>query len=179
MQTRLTTNGSLLTREKLEHWKTHGLDGVNVSIPLVGAGFQELTNSLVSSIVITDNVKLVKEVFGAENARINIPLCKQNMEGNVLEELLWLFLFILNVKVTICEDVLCSYTIMDKLPSLGLKLIKDTGHGLMMLDFHGKELGCYSHKDNYKEDDLIVSPVGVFPSWDGYCQAVGVNPPVK
>lgn len=171
---RLTTNGFLLTRDKLELWKNRGLTGVNISVPVMKDGvYQHITGSPMTPNELLHIINECKRVFGNHQVRINIPLCRQNTMSEELDKMLMLFLHIMDVKVTLCDDLFGTHSILNSLGSFGLKKIKDTGFGLVMLDYAGQELGYYCHKDNYKGTDLIVSPVGTFVGWDDYCKAVG------
>lgn len=172
-QTRLTTNGSLLTPKRMGLWHSYGLNGVNISIPAIGNLYQKITRSKMTFEDARQKVAAAKQVFGAENVRINVPMCAENIRGKEIEEMLWFFLHVMSVKVTLCEDLHATYSIRSNPERFGLKQISDSGFGLVMMDFHGKDVAIYAHKDNYKNTDLIVSPVGIFHAWDGYCKAIG------
>ena len=175
-QTRLTTNGSRLNGTDIAKWKACGLSGINISMPVLGPEYVTVTGSGVSSCHVQNNVMMVANYYGADQTRVNIPLCEANMEDpSKLKEMLWLFAHVMKVKITLCDDILESYSLRQNPEKYDLTFIKDTGYGLLIYDFHGREIGCYAHKDNYKETDLIVSPVGIFPCWDGYCNAIGLN----
>lgn len=170
-ETRLTTNGSLLNAYNLEDYKSHGLTGLNISIATL-KHYKETTNG-VSSKLILKTVEMAKEVF--PNLRINIALCKENMSGEI-KELLDLFIDKMNLNVTICEDILKTYSCVDDFKGkLNSDFIENTGHGLIFLSYKGKRFGYYTHDDNYKDEDLIISPYGVDVSWTGFCEKVGMN----
>ena len=165
-ETRLTTNGSLLTEKTLKEYKDAGLTGINISIGTLEK-YAEVTGS---------NVDILPKVALAQKflpVRINIPLCKENMEGEI-KELVGLFLS-MGLSVTICEDILGTHKALHETENiLGAKIVEDTGHGLVFLERDGKRFGYYTHKDNYKNTDLVITPLGTWNNWDGYCDAVGL-----
>jgi len=171
---RLTTNGSLLDKDIMLLWKSCGLEGINISIAVI-SGYSELTGTYPNSIVrIIKKLREAEEIFGVENIRINIPLCKENMgEGQGVR---WIVDFFKEENITICEDILGTYSLLDRFEEFGFKELKKTNYGLIFLEYRGRRIGYYTHKDgNYNETDLVVSPLGTFINWGGYCEAVGIR----
>jgi len=170
-ETRLTTNGSLLSAQSLEEYKRSGLTGLNISIATL-KHYKETTDGVAPKLILK-TVEMAKEVF--PNLRINIALCKENMSGEI-KELLDLFIDKMNLNVTICEDILKTYSCVDDFKGkLNSEFIENTGHGLIFLSYKGKRFGYYTHDDNYKNEDLIISPYGVDVSWTGFCEKIGMN----
>ena len=87
------------------------------------------------------------------------------------------FLGELNLNVTICEDIHETYSFVKTPEKMESKLIEDTGYGLLFFNHlpTGKTFGYYHHSDNYKNTDLILSPLGDFIAWDKFCEAIGYN----
>lgn len=168
---RLTTNGSLLSAYLLKEYKKVGLTGLNISIATL-KHYKETTKGVSPSLILK-TVEMAKEVF--PNLRINIALCEENMSGEI-KELLDLFIDKMNLNVTICEDILKTYSCVDDFKGkLNSEFIENTGYGLIFLSYKGKRFGYYTHDDNYKDEDLIISPYGVDVSWTGFCEKVGMN----
>jgi molybdenum cofactor biosynthesis enzyme MoaA len=172
-EVRITTNGSLITREKLLRFKKLGLTGINISVASIKK-YKEITNSKYDWPFILDKIKIAQEIF-PDTARINMALCKENMFGEI-KEMIHFFVSEMKLNVTICEDVLETYKALDDTEGkLGAKIVEDSGYGLVFLEHEGKRFGYYSHKDNYKNTDFILSPIGHFIAWNEYCQKVGLN----
>jgi MoaA/NifB/PqqE/SkfB family radical SAM enzyme len=171
-QVRLTTHGGNLTHEYLEMYRKSGLTGINISIATL-KHYREVTGSRMDSDAILNKIRLAYFFF-PNNIRINIPLCRENLDGEIAD-LIYLFLHKMEVGVTICEDVIATYSLYDTPEKMGATFVKDIGYGLTFFDCEGKQFGYYSHSDNYKNTDLVVTPLGTYVAWDGYCEAVGIN----
>ena len=171
-QVRLTTHGGNLTHEYLEMYKKAGLTGINISVATLKR-YREVTRCRLDSEAIINKIRLA-HFFFPQNVRINIPLCKENLDGEIVD-LIHYFLHELGVGVTICEDVIATYSLYNTPEKMGATFIKDTGYGLTFFDCKGKQFGYYSHSNNYKNTDLVVTPLGTYIAWDEYCEAVGIN----
>jgi molybdenum cofactor biosynthesis enzyme MoaA len=176
-QIRLTTNGALLIDKKLYLYKLGGLNGVNISIPSF-LFYKQLTGSTYNIGYILDKIELAESIVGG--TRVNIPLCGINIDGE-LERMLGFLLDKRRYNVTICEDLHGTHSLIkgktiDKTANaLNSIFDGDSGYGLLYFrrKNSGVRFGYYTHKDNYKETDLIISPVGIFNKWDDYCEKVG------
>lgn len=169
---RLTTNGYLLTNNTLLEYKESGLTGINVSVASL-AHYQEVTQGPLDSYGIRNRINLCKEHF-PNQTRINIALCKENMSGEI-KDLIHYFLCDVGVNVTICEDILATYSLVNNPEKMGARFVEDTGYGLLFFEHEGRRFGYYHHSDNYKNTDLIVSPLGNYIAWDKFCEDVGIN----
>jgi len=91
--------------------------------------------------------------------------------------LLRYFIGVLGLNVTICEDIHETYSLIHTTKLMESELIEDTGNGLLFFKHlpSGKKFGYYHHADNYKNTDLIISPLGTFVAWDKFCEAIGYN----
>jgi len=171
-EVRLTTNGALLSPMLLKEYKEAGLTGLNISIATLEK-YSETTRGGISSDSIINVVNIAKEFF--PNLRINIALCEENF-NNEIKNLIDLFVTKMSLNVTICEDILKTYTCVDKFEELlDSSFVENTGHGLLFLKHKDKLFGYYTHDDNYKDEDLIISPYGIDVSWTGFCEKVGLN----
>ena len=170
---RLTTNGNLLTSNLLNDYESAGLTGINVSIASL-IQYQSLTGSKLSTTELFSILEMTKKVF--PSLRINIALCEENLGNrNEIKPLLEIFLSRMDLNVTICEDVFGTYSLVDNPDRMASELIEDTGYGLLFFRHRpsGKRFGYYHHSDNYKNTDLIVSPLGIYSGWDKFCEDVG------
>jgi molybdenum cofactor biosynthesis enzyme MoaA len=171
-QVRLTTHGGNLTHESLRAYEKAGLTGVNISVPTLER-YKEVTGSRLVWADVIWQILLAKAYF-PNNIRVNIPLCKENVDREI-KDLIEFFLHNIEVEVTICEDVVATYSLYNTPEKMGATFVKDTGYGLTFFDCKGKQFGYYSHSDNYKNTDLVVTPLGTYIAWDEYCEAVGIN----
>jgi len=174
--TRLTTNGSLLTDADMQQFKKYGLTGLNISIPSF-RHYHPLTGGGSLKHVIS-NLLIAAEIFGDENVRVNIALCKENVEGPnpELKELLAWFVGLMHFNVTLCEDILGTYSFYGKFDEIGCTVEEETNYGLILLKYAGHQIGYYTHRNSaYNDTDLVVTPNGTFTNWDGYCESVGHN----
>jgi molybdenum cofactor biosynthesis enzyme MoaA len=163
----LTTNGSLLTHHKVVELKHLGLTRINFSIPTVNENrYYKMVGhhflSLLTNLFETERILPV---------RINIPVVGQTREdlfGTIR------FMWEMGYNFTLCSEQ--RKPLVDKLifEKYGFKFVKDNGFGLCQLIHEGKEVYYYSHKDNYKNSDLILSPVIETLGWDKYCEEVRV-----
>lgn len=171
-ETRLTTNGKLLTEDKLKCFKSVGLTGVNISVATLDK-YEETTRGGVTKEEILGKIEMTQKVF--PNMRINIALCKENIDGEI-RRLINRFLS-MGINITICEDIHETFSIIETSELMDADLVEDTGLGLVFFKHRltGKKFGYYHHADNYKNTDLIVSPLGVFVDWDKFCESVGYN----
>lgn len=167
-QVRLTTNGSLLTKRLLLKYKKAGLDGITISIATLEK-YQEITGSWLTSQQILDKVELARKIF--PDIRINIALCKENMRGEI-KNLVDLFVSKIKLNITLCESMTEKYSCLKNPEFIDSQIVEDTGYGLVILKHKGRKFGYYSHKDNYKHTDLVVTPVGTWTNWDGYGEIV-------
>jgi molybdenum cofactor biosynthesis enzyme MoaA len=172
LDVRMTTNGNLLTVERLKKFKIHGLDGLNISVPALEEKYQVITRAKIHSQELLNKIGDAKRIFGSQSIRINIPLRPENMKGKDLEEMLWLFLHVMDVGVTLCEDIHGTYSVRANPQAYGLKIIKDSGYGLYFLDFHGKDLAVYAHTGKCNDVELIVHPTGISNSWEEYAKVI-------
>jgi molybdenum cofactor biosynthesis enzyme MoaA len=170
-EVRLTTNGSMINEDNLNEWRDSGLTGINISIASIKK-YKEITGGL-NIEEIFKKILMTKNVF--PDLRINIALCKENYFEEI-KEMIDLFVDKMNINVTICEDVLKTFSCVDNFKEkLNSDFVEDTGYGLIFLSYNGKKFGYYTHEDNYKNTDLIISPYGTDIAWDGYCKKVGLN----
>lgn len=173
-QTRLTTNGKLLTPEKVVQYKQCGLNGINISIAVLNPSKYKQVHG--TDCDVDDLIYLVD--CGTIDYRINIPLCKENMENDCkeLKKMLDLFVREGHVNVTMCEDIKSSYSLYENFDKIDVKVIEETNYGLILLEYHGQKIGYYTHRNSvYNETDLVVTPLGTFINWSSYCDAVGFN----
>jgi hypothetical protein len=56
-----------------------------------------------------------------------------------------------------------------------MKLEYGSGDGLVFLECKKKRFGYYSHKDCYRNTDLIITPLSIWTNWDHYYNAIGNN----
>jgi hypothetical protein len=90
--------------------------------------------------------------------------------------MLKLFVEDYNFNVTICEDIKGTYSLIDAFDKIGARIKEEPDYGLIFLDYNGKQIGYYTHRNSsYNETDLVVTPLGTFINWDEYCEAVGLN----
>lgn len=175
-QTRLTTNGKLLTNESIAQYKAAGLDGINISISTLNEVLYKKihgTDLDISELynVIYDNQKNI-------DFRINIPLCKENCEDDYhrLADVIEYFVATLGLNVTMCEDIKGTFSLFDNFDKIGAKVVEETNYGLIFLELYGKRIGYYTHRNSsYNDTDLVVTPLGTFINWDDYCKEVGMN----
>lgn len=168
-EVRLTTNGSILTKDLLLKYKEAGLDGITISIATLEK-YKETTKGFLSKDEILNKVKIAKEIF--PNVRVNIALCKENMNGEI-KKLVEIFVSEFNINITICESITQEYSCLnDTKKYLDSEIVEDTGYGLVIMKHNGRKFGYYSHKDNYKHTDLVISPLGTWTNWDGYCEVI-------
>jgi len=171
-EVRLTTNGVLLDRQRLEAYKSAGLTGINISIASLEK-YGEITGNKLETKEIIKTIELSRFYF--PNLRINIALCKENMEGEI-KRLVERFVYQMQLNITLCESINAEYSCLQNPKELlDSQIVEDTGYGLIFLEHRGLRYGYYSHKDNYKHTDLVVSPLGTWTNWDGYCHAVGIR----
>lgn len=175
-ETRLTTNGKLLTVDLAKKLHACGLDGVNISI---AATERTMYNELHGTDVdIWRLLCTIQDISRFMSVRINIPLCKENCDDNFkeLNEMLYEFCSTFDFNVTMCEDIKGTYSLYNQFENIGCTVKEVTDYGLILLDYHGKQIGYYTHRNNnYNETDLVITPLGTFINWDGYCEAVGMN----
>jgi len=175
-QTRLTTNGKLLNAANINNFKRVGLDGINISIATID-------NELYKKIHGTDyglgNLQhLIRTTDSCMNYRINIPLCEENCGNDFkhLKEVMDMFVCDAGLNVTLCEDIKGTYSVYDQFEKVGAEVLEVTDYGLIFLNYKGNKIGYYTHRNNtYNETDLVITPLGTFINWDGYCEAVGMN----
>lgn len=174
-ETRLTTNGKLLTTDRIQRYRDCGLDGINVSIATLDADlYSEIhgtdidVNKLIGTLV--RNSTLI-------DIRINVPLCEENCADDYkgLKHLLKFFTDY-NFNITMCEDIKGTYSIYEAFHKIGATEMSRTNYGLIFLNFNGSRIGYYTHRNNnYNDTDLVVTPLGTFVNWTPYCEAVGIN----
>lgn len=175
-QVRLTTNGKLMYRGFAKKLRDIGLTGINISIATISDRlYKEIHGTDVS---IRSMLAMIDEVSEVIDTRINIPLCEENCGNDFehLREMLDLFVIDGQLNVTMCEDIKGTYSAYDKFEKIGCTVKEVTDYGLILLDYHGKQIGYYTHRNNsYNDTDLVITPLGTFINWDGYCEAVGMN----
>lgn len=175
-ETRLTTNGKLLTDEMIKELKYAGLNGINISIATINNDQYKIIHGTDHDLgLLQMRVRRNQDFI---NFRINIPLCKENCENNYksLKETLDMFVVDAGLNVTMCEDIKGSYSLYEQFDKIGATEVLRTDYGLILLDYKGIQIGYYTHRNNnYNETDLVVTPLGTFTGWDGYCKAVGMN----
>lgn len=173
-QTRMTTNGKLLTHDYVHLLKSAGLDGINVSFAVLDE--EKYLKVHGSHCNIDYLLGIIDERY--LDFRINIPLCKENME-NDCEELKHMLNLIVKEghhNVTMCEDIKGTYSLYENFEKIGCKEVGRTDYGLIFLEYAGEKIGYYTHRNNnYNDTDLVVTPVGNFINWDGYCKEVGLT----
>lgn len=171
-QVRLTTNGRLLTVPLMEFYKEAGLKGINISVATLDK-YQETTGSDITNLEILNIIRQARKIF--PSLRINIALCKANINGEI-KKLIGMFLG-LGINITICEDILETFSFVNCPEKMDAELVEDTGFGLLFFRHKptGMKFGYYHHADNYKNTDLIVSPIGTFIAWDEFCKKVGYH----
>jgi len=181
-ETRLTTNGVLLTPKLFNHYLNAGLNGINISIATIKK--YDTVHGIHPNFDIDKLLDMIDYMHGhsfnpANNfsVRVNIPLCKENCEGKNPEILFLLDYFTrMNINVTMCEDIKGSYSFYNEFDKILCDVKEVTDYGLILLDYNGHQIGYYTHRNNnYNETDLVVSPLGTWINWDGYCKAVGMN----
>lgn len=165
--TRLTTNGSLISKEILQMYKTAGLSGINLSIPSLEK-YSELTGSSLSGRQILERAQMVLTAFG--ECRINIALCKENLSGE-LNSMLDTFLGI-GAQVTLCENMIDGSFSIDNFEDMGASVVSQSEEGLTILNRGVYSLGYWGHTGDYKFTDLIITPVGTFTDWEQYMEIV-------
>ena len=154
-QIRLTTNGILLNENILKEYKDVGLTGINISI---------------HKILLHLNIA---KIYFSNTVRVNIPLCKENVENGGIFDLIDIFLLMCGVGVTICEDRKPSFSILNELnlnPSYSIE--SDNGNGIIFYIYRGKRFAYFSHADKYNDDNLIITPYGIFNKWSDYCDKI-------
>ena len=175
-ETRLTTNGKLLSTAMIAELKGAGLNGINVSIATINNAQYKIIHG--TDIGLGNLQHVIRMNQDVMDFRINIPLCKENCENNFksLKETLEMFVVDSGLNVTMCEDIKGSYSLFDNFDMIGATVKEVTNYGLILLDYKGKQIGYYTHKNSdYNDTDLVVTPLGTFINWEGYCQAVGMN----
>jgi hypothetical protein len=187
-ETRLTTNGGLLDLPMAHLLYKAGLDGINVSIASIHK-YNELHTPFVDvdqvirqmELIVADAPYFRRSPRPAMNVRVNIPLCAENMTGPRMELVDMLDNFTgKGFNITMCEDILGSFSLFDNFDKIGATVKDVTDYGLVLLDYKGHQIGYYTHKNSaYNDTDLVVTPLGTWINWDGYCEAVGFNAPVK
>jgi len=173
-QTRLTTNGKLLNKQSMLEYKAAGLDGINISIAAFNVNMYKTIHG-----TDCDLTTLLYTIYNNRDKidfRINIPLCKENCDNN-FSELKYILKVLTdeNFNITICEDVKGKFSLYDQFEIIGAKVVEETAYGLIFIEYNGHKIGYYTHKNNYNDTDIVVTSVGTFINWDGYCETVGIN----
>ena len=175
-EVRLTTNGSNLRPSRVQEYLRAGLSGINVSIASV-EHYNDLHGTDCDVDQLLDAVEYM--VDNHISVRVNIPLCAENMERDHAELKMMLdMLSDMNAGVTMCEDILGSYSLFGNFDKIGATVKEVTDYGLVLLDYNGHQIGYYTHRNSsYNDTDLVVTPLGTWINWTGYCEAVGFNTP--
>jgi molybdenum cofactor biosynthesis enzyme MoaA len=173
-ETRLTTNGKLLNTKMFRELKGAGLNGVNISIASFD-NYEKIhgTNTDVDDLL--DMIDYMKEFDFS--VRVNIPLCEENMADDCAELVRMLDYYARNrINVTMCEDIKGTYSLYEQFEKIEATEVSRTDYGLILINHKGMQMGYYTHRNNdYNETDLVVTPLGTFTGWDGYCKAVGMT----
>ena len=162
----MTSNGTLLTEEKLIFYAQAGLKQLGISVPTIKHWSKMRTkpwNEMVETIF------LAKKII--PNVRINIVENIYNMNKNdqrfEFYDMMQFFTKQMGLGVLICRNFTAKY------PNLDLSLI-----GFQKLDY--VEYGCAKYKSPdvpgiiisyyepvkvYKQNDYIVTPIGIFTNW--------------
>lgn len=177
-QTRLTTNGRLLTPTMVQNMVVCGLNGINISISTIDNEKYKKIHGVGENFGLGILQSIINRTKDIIDYRINIPLCEENCENNFvhLKECIEMFVMDAGLNVTMCEDIKGTYSAYDQFEKIGCTVKEVTDYGLILLDYKGKQIGYYTHRNNnYNETDLVITPLGTFINWDGYCEAVGMN----
>lgn len=173
-ETRLTTNGKLLTEKLINKLVINGLTGINISIATINPEQYKIIHG--TDCNIDDLIYLIDEQ--QTDYRINIPLCQENCDNDFyhLKDMLELFVAEGRINVTMCEDIKGTYSLYNRFNEIGCEVIEETDYGLIFLNYKGNRIGYYTHRNSsYNDTDLVITPLGTFINWDGYCEAVGMN----
>ena len=175
-ETRLTTNGKKLTCSLVRTLKSSGLKGINVSIATCNPDEYKVIHGTTCNL--DELFETMCNIEKYVDVRVNIPLCKENSENDYisLKKTLEYLVYWCGYNVTICEDILGTYSLYDQFEKIGAKEVDHTDYGLIYLELYGKRIGYYTHRNNhYNKTDLVVTPLGTWENWDGYYEAVGMN----
>jgi MoaA/NifB/PqqE/SkfB family radical SAM enzyme len=161
----LTTNGTLLTESKLKQYRDAGLKEMGISVPTIKNWnmMRTITWDKFLNIILK-----AKEII--PNVRINIVENKFNMdkENGRLEfyDMIEFFVRQVGLGVLVCRNFTKKYEDLN-LELIGAKKTDIIEHGCSKykLDDSNIIISYYEPVKTYKDNDYIITPLGVFTDW--------------
>lgn len=167
----MTTNGTILTKEKMIGYTEAGLDEMGIFIPSIKY-WNEMRKSSFEDMEKT--ILLAKECI--KNLRINIVenIYNMNKEDSEYEiyDMIRYFICELEVGILICRNFSQRFPDLDLEGKLGLVKDGDLRNGVQQYMYNGKiMLSYYAPLKVYDRNDWIISPLGEFYTWSGFIKA--------
>jgi molybdenum cofactor biosynthesis enzyme MoaA len=166
----LTTNGVLMDPVRAKGLAKAGVQELAVSVPSF-AMYREITGADLHKTLA--NLEAARRYI--PNVRVNITQNMYNMQAACGTPEIYLMIrevLQTGVGVVICEDITAGFEMDFPRYLDGAKLAKNE-FGFETWEIEGYTFGFFHGADNYDGTDLIVTPVGNFDTWKGYCDAVG------
>jgi hypothetical protein len=166
----LTTNGTLLDAVRAKGLAKAGVQELAVSIPSF-TNYRQITGA-----------DLYRTLANLDAARRYIPSVRVNITQNLysmdatrgIPEIYLMIREVLKagLGVVICEDITARFE-MDFPRYLDGAEMVGSEFGFETWRYGDHTFGFFHGADNYDGTDLVVTPVGNFDTWKGYCDAVG------